>query len=120
LSIGTLPFRQHKLSVTERGSLARILLFYLPPRLLFLVEDYKYTATWTSMTLAVAPVAYRLIIGSPLKTDWRGRAVRTGKADYRRRKRNMCAENKKRQGFESSVRLSFIYSGISISLIFYL
>jgi hypothetical protein len=47
-----------------------ILLFYLPPRLLFLVEDYKYPATWMSMTLAVAPVAYRLIIGSPLKTDW--------------------------------------------------
>jgi NADH:ubiquinone oxidoreductase subunit 6 (subunit J) len=47
-----------------------ILLFYLPPRLLFLVEDYKYPATWVSMTLAVAPVAYRLIIGSPLKTDW--------------------------------------------------
>ncbi|MDT7605051.1 MAG: hypothetical protein QOF61_3048 [Acidobacteriota bacterium] len=47
-----------------------ILLFYLPPRLLFLVEDYKYPATWISMTLAVAPVAYRLIIGSPLNTDW--------------------------------------------------
>ena len=47
-----------------------ILLFYLPPRLLFLVEDYRYPATWISMTLAVAPVAYRLIIGSPLKTDW--------------------------------------------------
>ena len=47
-----------------------ILLFYLPPRLLFLVEDYKYPATWVSMTLAVAPVAYRLIIGTPLKTDW--------------------------------------------------
>jgi hypothetical protein len=47
-----------------------ILLFYLPPRLLFLIEDYKYPATWISMTLAVAPVAYRLIIGSPLKTDW--------------------------------------------------
>jgi hypothetical protein len=47
-----------------------ILLFYLPPRLLFLVEDYRYPATWVSMALAVAPVAYRLIIGSPLKTDW--------------------------------------------------
>lgn len=47
-----------------------ILLFYLPPRLLFLVEDYKYPATWISMTLAIAPVAYRLIIGSPLKSDW--------------------------------------------------
>ena len=47
-----------------------ILLFYLPPRLLFLVEDYKYPATWISMTLAVAPVAFRLIIGSPLNTDW--------------------------------------------------
>ncbi|MFL6253908.1 MAG: hypothetical protein ACJ74T_02720 [Pyrinomonadaceae bacterium] len=47
-----------------------ILLFYLPPRLLFFVEDYKYPATWISMTLAIAPVAYRLIIGSPLKTDW--------------------------------------------------
>jgi len=46
-----------------------ILLFYLPPRLLFLVEDWKYRATWISMTLAVAPVAYRLIIGT-LKTDW--------------------------------------------------
>jgi NADH:ubiquinone oxidoreductase subunit 6 (subunit J) len=47
-----------------------ILLFYLPPRLLFLVEDYKYPATWISMTLAVAPVAYRLIIGSPVDTGW--------------------------------------------------
>jgi hypothetical protein len=47
-----------------------ILLFYLPPRLLFLVEDYKYPATWISMTLAILPVAYRLIIGSPLKSDW--------------------------------------------------
>ena len=47
-----------------------ILLFYIPPRLLFLVEDYKYRATWVSMTIAVAPVAYRFIIGSPLKTDW--------------------------------------------------
>ena len=47
-----------------------ILLFYLPPRILFLVEDYKYPATWVSMTLAVAPVAYRVIIGTPLKTDW--------------------------------------------------
>ncbi|MGB8508974.1 MAG: hypothetical protein WCD76_11250 [Pyrinomonadaceae bacterium] len=47
-----------------------ILLFYLPPRLLFLVEDYKYRATWISMTLAIAPVAYRLIIGSPLDTNW--------------------------------------------------
>ncbi|MDQ3920060.1 MAG: hypothetical protein M3348_16465 [Acidobacteriota bacterium] len=46
-----------------------ILLFYLPPRLLFLVEDWKYRATWVSMTLAVAPVAYRFIIGT-LKTDW--------------------------------------------------
>ena len=46
-----------------------ILLFYLPPRLLFLVEDWKYRATWISMTLAVAPVAYRFIIGT-LKTDW--------------------------------------------------
>ena len=47
-----------------------ILLFYLPPRLLFLVEDYKYPATWISMLIAVAPVAYRIIIGSPLKADW--------------------------------------------------
>jgi len=47
-----------------------VLLFYLPPRLLFLVEDYKYRATWVSMTLAIAPVAYRVIFGSPLKTGW--------------------------------------------------
>ncbi|HEX3557645.1 MAG TPA: hypothetical protein VHU19_00465 [Pyrinomonadaceae bacterium] len=47
-----------------------ILLFYLPPRILFLVEDYKYPATWITMTLAIAPVAYRVIIGTPLKTDW--------------------------------------------------
>ncbi|MCA1592561.1 MAG: hypothetical protein LC754_07920 [Acidobacteria bacterium] len=47
-----------------------ILLFYLPPRLLFLVEDYKYRATWISMTLAIAPVAYRVIIGSPLDINW--------------------------------------------------
>jgi hypothetical protein len=47
-----------------------VLLFYLPPRLLFLVEDYKYRATWISMMLAIAPVAYRVIFGSALKTDW--------------------------------------------------
>ncbi len=47
-----------------------ILLFYLPPRLLFLVEDYKYRATWISMSLAIAPVAYRVIIGTPLDTNW--------------------------------------------------
>jgi hypothetical protein len=47
-----------------------ILLFYLPPRLLFLIEDYKYPAMWLSMLLAVAPVGDRLIIGSPLNTDW--------------------------------------------------
>jgi len=46
-----------------------VLLFYLPPRLLFLVEDWKYRATWLSMTLAVAPVAYRFIVGTA-KTDW--------------------------------------------------
>jgi hypothetical protein len=47
-----------------------ILLFYLPPRLLFLVEDYKYRATWISMTLAVAPVAYRLVFGVAPNTNW--------------------------------------------------
>jgi hypothetical protein len=47
-----------------------VLLFYLPPRLLFLAEDYRYRATWISMTLAVAPVAYRLIFGVPASTDW--------------------------------------------------
>lgn len=47
-----------------------ILLFYIPPRLLFLVEDYKYRATWLSMLLAVAPVAYRLIYGVSPNTDW--------------------------------------------------
>ena len=47
-----------------------ILLFYIPPRLLFLVEDYKYRATWISMTLAVAPVAYRLIYGVAPSTGW--------------------------------------------------
>lgn len=46
-----------------------ILLFYIPPRLLFLVEDYRYRATWITMTLAVAPVAYRFILGTA-KTDW--------------------------------------------------
>ncbi|MFL6333002.1 MAG: hypothetical protein ACJ754_06610 [Pyrinomonadaceae bacterium] len=47
-----------------------VLLFYLPPRLLFLVEDYRYRATWISMTLAIAPVAYRLIFGVAAGTDW--------------------------------------------------
>ena len=47
-----------------------VLLFYLPPRLLFLAEDYRYRATWISMTLAVAPVAYRIIFGVSAKTDW--------------------------------------------------
>lgn len=47
-----------------------VLLFYIPPRLLFLVEDYKYRLTWLSMTLAVAPVAYRMIFGVAPNTDW--------------------------------------------------
>jgi hypothetical protein len=47
-----------------------ILLFYIPPRLLFLVEDYKYRVTWVSMTLAVAPVAYRIIFGVAPGIDW--------------------------------------------------
>jgi hypothetical protein len=47
-----------------------ILLFYIPPRLLFLVEDYKYRFTWVSMTIAVAPVAYRIIYGVAPNTDW--------------------------------------------------
>jgi hypothetical protein len=47
-----------------------VLLFYLPPRILFLVEDYRYRATWISMALAVAPVAYRLIFGVAARTDW--------------------------------------------------
>jgi hypothetical protein len=47
-----------------------ILLFYIPPRLLFLIEDYKYRATWISMLLAIAPVAYRIIFGVSAKTDW--------------------------------------------------
>jgi hypothetical protein len=47
-----------------------VLLFYIPPRLLFLVEDYKYRLTWLSMTLAVAPVAYRMIFGVAPSTDW--------------------------------------------------
>jgi hypothetical protein len=33
-------------------------------------EDSKHPATWISMTLAVAPVAYRFIVGSPAKADW--------------------------------------------------
>lgn len=47
-----------------------ILLFYIPPRLLFLVEDYRYRATWISMTLAVAPVAYRIVFGVSPGTNW--------------------------------------------------
>jgi len=47
-----------------------ILLFYIPPRLLFLVEDYKYRLTWISMTIAVAPVAYRVIFGVAPAVDW--------------------------------------------------
>ena len=47
-----------------------ILLFYLPPRLLFLVEDYRYPATWISMTLAVAPVAHRIVFGVAPVTGW--------------------------------------------------
>lgn len=38
-------------------------MFYLAPRLLFLVEDYPSPWTWPSVLLAMAPLACRIIIG---------------------------------------------------------
>lgn len=40
-----------------------LLMYYLCPRLLFLVEDYRYPATWISMTAAILPIALRFVFG---------------------------------------------------------
>ncbi|NMC63249.1 MAG: hypothetical protein GYA55_08770 [SAR324 cluster bacterium] len=37
-------------------------MFYLAPRIPFLVEDYKKRSTWIQIFLVVAPLAYRLIM----------------------------------------------------------
>lgn len=43
--------------------LAIVLLWYLPPRLLFLVEDFRVPGTWWRMGLVMAPIAYRWVAG---------------------------------------------------------
>jgi hypothetical protein len=40
-----------------------LLMYYICPRLLFLVEDYRYPATWISMTVAILPIAFRFVFG---------------------------------------------------------
>jgi hypothetical protein len=43
--------------------LAIVLLWYLPPRLLFLVEDFRHPGTWWRMALVMAPIAFRWVVG---------------------------------------------------------
>ena len=38
-------------------------MFYLAPRLLFLVEDYRSRWTWLSVLLVMVPLAGRIILG---------------------------------------------------------
>jgi hypothetical protein len=40
-----------------------VLIWYLPPRLLFLVEDFQDRATWIRIGVALSPVAFRWVIG---------------------------------------------------------
>ncbi len=40
-----------------------VLIWYLPPRLLFLVEDYRDIGTWIRIVVAMAPVAWRWAMG---------------------------------------------------------
>jgi hypothetical protein len=47
-----------------------VLLFYLPPRLPFPCRRLQVPRDGISMMLAIAPVAYRVIFGPSLKTDW--------------------------------------------------
>lgn len=40
-----------------------VFIWYLPPRLLFLVEDYRDLGTWIRIVVAMAPVAWRWAMG---------------------------------------------------------
>lgn len=40
-----------------------VLLWYLPPRMLFLVEDYRSRGTWIRIIVAMLPVAWRWSVG---------------------------------------------------------
>jgi hypothetical protein len=37
--------------------------FYLPSRYLFLVEDYRYGRTWIRMWVAMLPIAWLVLVG---------------------------------------------------------
>jgi hypothetical protein len=43
--------------------LAIVLLWYLPPRLLFLVEDLRDSGTWAGIGLVTTPIAFRWVVG---------------------------------------------------------
>jgi hypothetical protein len=40
-----------------------VMMWYLPPRLPFLAEDFRDRGTWIRMLVAMAPIAYRWAIG---------------------------------------------------------
>ena len=40
-----------------------VLLWYLPPRLLFLADDFRERGTWIRMIVAMTPIAFRWAIG---------------------------------------------------------
>lgn len=40
-----------------------LLMYYICPRILFLVEDYRYPVTWVSMTIAILPIVFRFVFG---------------------------------------------------------
>jgi hypothetical protein len=37
--------------------------FYMPSRYLFLVEDYRYVRTWVRMWIAMLPLAWLVLVG---------------------------------------------------------
>lgn len=40
-----------------------VLLWYLPPRLLFLIEDFKDSAAWIRIGVVMAPIAFHWVVG---------------------------------------------------------
>ena len=40
-----------------------VLLWYLPPRMLFLVEEARDRGAWLRMLIAMAPIAFRWVAG---------------------------------------------------------
>ena len=49
--------------ITLAGSLMIFVFFYVPSRFLFLAEDYPYPGTWFRLSLAMLPLAWRVVVG---------------------------------------------------------